>query len=97
MHDPTRCLMRKRRGASIWAALLPVPAHRQSYAGPELGPNSRLTIELLFPSSDVDHLLTVKPIAGGSTILAATEAGKRQVASAAQTFPRESFIAFEPI
>jgi len=97
-----RCACRKRRGAAVWAALLPVPAHRVGYAGlgPGFAERSLLTIELLFPDQYVAQFLEWVPIVGspGAVVLQAVNNGqKAHVASAAPTFPPEAFAAFEPI
>jgi hypothetical protein len=94
------CQPRKRRVVRIWAALLPVPAFRQSYASSALGGDSRLTIELLFPDDHVEAYLESIPVAGdgGATRLTArTESQKQAVAGAAANMPVEAFTAFEPI
>ena len=100
--DAECCAHRKRRGAAVWAALLPVPAHRVGYAGfgPGFESRSLLTIELLFPDAYVESLLAWVPAVGapGMKVLqAATDAQKSTVAQAALTFPAEAFAAFEPI
>ena len=96
----TECQVRKRRGIPIWAALLPVPEFRRGYAGPQLGGDSRLTIELLFPDPYVETLLERVAVAGdgGATRLAArSDAQKRAVAAKVDDFPLQAFAAFEPI
>ncbi len=101
--DPAACAWRKRRGANVWAALLPVPGHRSGYAGfgPGLESKSRLTIELLFEDPHVRQFLGEEPVAGapGINILVAptTSAAKGIIADAADTFPPEAFDPFEPI
>lgn len=96
----TECHVRKRREVPIWAALLPVPDFRKSYAGLQLGGDSQLTIELLFPDFYVGTLLERVPVAGdgGATRLAArSDAQKRAVAAKVTDFPPEAFSAFAPI
>lgn len=93
---------RKRRGAFVWAALLPVLSFRAGYAGlgPGLKSRSVLTIELLFPDDFVAPLLETVPVPGAPAawvLRARTEAQKRAVAAAAADFPTESFEAFRPI
>lgn len=99
--EPGGCPWRKRRGAEVWAALLPVPPHRMGYAGfgPGLGSRSLLTIELLFPDAYIASMLTTQPIAGapGATVLQATDGQKATAAEAARSFPPDAFAAFEPI
>lgn len=96
------CAYRKRRGAAVWAALLPVPAHRVGYAGLGAGfaDRSLLTIELLFPDLYVEEILERVPVVGspGTLMLQAANNGqKARVAQVAPTFPPEAFAAFEPI
>ena len=100
--DVGRCAFRKRRGAAVWAALLPVPPHRAAYAGldPAIAPRSILTIELLFPDEHVAGLLSWHPVVGAPDariLQAASEAQKQAVADAAKDFPHDAFGAFEPI
>ena len=94
------CQLRKRRDQQIWAALLPVPDFRTSYASSVLGSDSRLTVELLFPNQHIETLLERVPVAGdgGNTRLAArSDSQKRSVAGATTGFPTAAFAAFEPI
>ena len=96
----TVCQARKRRGVPIWAALLPVPEFRKGYAGPKLGGDSQLTIELLFPDSCVGTVLERVVVAGdgeATRLAARSDAQKKAVAAAAAGFPPEAFAAFEPI
>jgi hypothetical protein len=62
------CQPRKRRGAPIWVALLPVPEFRKSYASLALAGESRLTIELLFPDCFVKPFLERIPVAGDESL-----------------------------
>ena len=94
------CQPRKRRNLPIWAALLPVPQFRTSYASNQLAGDSRLTIELLFEDVHIAPFLTRVPVAGdgGATRLAAqTNAQKVAVADAVANFPAAAFQAFAPI
>ncbi len=94
------CSPRKRLGASIWVALLPVPHFRNGYASHALGGDSRLTIELLFPDEYVDKFLDRLPVAGdgqGSRLAATTNSKKVAVAQVSVDFPPDAFRAFEPI
>jgi hypothetical protein len=94
------CQPRKRRGTPIWAAILPVPDFRKSYASAALGGDSRLTIELLFPDCHVETLLQRIPVAGdGATtrLAAVTNSQKQAVAAAVANMPAEAFAAFDPI
>lgn len=100
--DITSCATRKRSGAAVWAALLPVPSYRLGYADLEswLSSRSILTIELLFPDSYVADLLSWQPTVGapGCKVLqATTNVQKQAVAHAAEHFPTEAFIAFTAI
>ncbi|MHB2211828.1 AAA family ATPase [Methylobacterium sp. CM6257] len=95
------CAYRKRRGASVWAALLPVPPFRPSYAGFSSGlkSRSRLTIELLFEDTHVRPLLVEEEVPGvpGAAVLVAPDSQKATIAAATATFPPSAFAAFEPI
>ena len=94
------CQPRKRRNLPIWAALLPVPQFRTSYASDQLAGDSRLTIELLFEDVHIAPFLTRVPVAGdgGATRLAAqTNAEKVAAADAVVNFPAAAFQAFLPI
>lgn len=95
------CAYRKRRGAAVWAALLPCPPFRAGYAGfgPGLGNKSRLTIELLFEDAVVRQYLQEEDIAGapGVTALVAPFSQKGTIAQAAASFEAADFAAFEPI
>lgn len=101
--DPATCAYRKRKGVQVWAALLPLPSHRQGYAGFEAGleSKSRLTIELLFEDRFVRPFLEEEAVPGapGITILVAptTARAKGNFADVAETFPAEAFAPFEPI
>jgi hypothetical protein len=100
--DVTKCAYRKRLGAAVWAALLPIPAHRKGYAGLErvIAARSVLTIELLFPDKYVADLVGMLPLVGAperTVPYAETEAEKRAVARAARNFPSEAFCEFESI
>lgn len=96
--DLAGCSRRRRRGCLTWAALLPVPIERRGYASHEFGPDSKLTIELLFPDERVEPLLEYAATPGGGRVLKArTAAQKRAVAEACRRFPPEAFAAFEPI
>lgn len=96
------CAYRKRRGARVWAALLPVPSFRPAYAGFGAGMDSRsrLTIELLFEDAHIRHYLAEEPIPAvpGATVLVAPDGQKAAIATAVTTtFPAAAFGAFEPI
>lgn len=95
------CAYRKRRGAAVWAALLPCPPFRPGYAGfgRGLGNKSRLTIELLFENAVVGQYLQEEEIAGAPGVKAwvAPESQKSAVAQAAASFHAADFAAFEPI
>ena len=96
----TECIVRKRRDVPIWAALLPVPDFRKSYAGSQLGADSQLTIELLFPDSYVGTLLERVPVAGDGNVTrlaARSDAQKKAVALKVAEFPPETFNGFSPI
>jgi ABC-type cobalamin/Fe3+-siderophores transport system ATPase subunit len=95
-----RCQPRKRRDLPIWAALLPVPNFRSNYASQQLGGDSRLTIELLFPDCHVEAYLDRIAVAGDGTasrLTARTDAQKGAVAAAVVNLAADAFSAFEPI
>lgn len=94
------CSRRRRKGCLIWAALLPVPTYRTQYADHNLEDESRLTIELLFPDTQVAHLLSRVGIAGSENdqrLKAKTQREKDAVADGCAAFPPEAFAAFAPI
>lgn len=98
--DERGCSRRRRQGCLIWSALLPVPLSREEYASHDLGSESRLTIELLFPDAQVQPLLSRVRNAGSKSemrLKAATPAQKNAVADACAQFPEAAFAAFAPI